>query len=310
MENADRVRRAQVAGQDPKTVELMSTNEHLTISNAVRYQRMAVTISERTLGLDNPETVTLYLNLAILERAEGNHDASLQCLNRVLELWSLIYGPNHVELVTVLSTIALTLQHARRMVSSLKVYQAAHALALSLFGPDNIQVGNLTHELSQAHALIADLKTALQLAKESCRIFEARLGKDDPQTREAELYLGNLAASAVRHAKLEQEAKRREAKFAAMGIQVQPELMNRAAQLRLHGQQGRGASGNGAGAEATARVAGSSSSSSTAVSNGPVVDPSLSIDELVSYINSGSAGSGAGKGKAKNGIPGQKKGRR
>ncbi|KAK0535693.1 Intracellular distribution of mitochondria [Tilletia horrida] len=308
MENADRVRRAQAAGQDPNTVELAPTNEHLSISNAVRYQRMAVTISERTLGLDSPETVTQYLNLAILERAEGNHDASLQCLNRVLELWNLIYGPNHVEVVTVLSTIALTLQHARRMEASLKLYQASHSLALSLFGPDNIQVGNLTHELSQAYALVADLKTALQLAKESSRIFEARLGKDDQQTREAELYLNSLAASAVRHAKLEQEAKKREAKLAAMGIQVQPGLVNRAAQMRLHGQ-GSGASGAAAaavasqGADAKKRVNGSASSGSA--SAGPSVDPSLSIDELVSYINSGSAGAAGGKGKGKSSAAAQ-----
>ncbi|CAD6911225.1 unnamed protein product [Tilletia laevis] len=308
MENADRVRRAQAAGQDPESVELVPANEHLSIANAVRYQRMAVTISERTLGLDSAETVTQYLNLAILERAEGNHDAALQCLNRVLELWYIIYGPNHVELVTVLSTIALTLQQARRMEASLKLYQAAHSLALSLFGPDNIQVGNLTHELSQAYTLIADLKTALQLAKESCRIFEARLGKDDAQTREAEMFLNSLAASAVRHAKIEMEAKKREAKFAALGIQVQPGMSNRAAQMRLYGS----GAGVGAGSAAASAVATGASSSAVADAAksassgagsgggpGPVVDPSLSIDELVSYINSGSAGAGGSKGKGK-----------
>ncbi|KAE8255089.1 hypothetical protein A4X13_0g3169 [Tilletia indica] len=310
MENTERVRRAQAAGQDPESVELLPANEHLSIANAVRYQRMAVTISERTLGLDSAETVTQYLNLAILERADGNHDASLQCLNRVLELWNIIYGPNHVELVTVLSTIALTLQHARRMEASLKLYQAAHSLALSLFGPDNIQVGNLTHELSQAYTLVADLKTALKLAKESCRIFEARLGKEDAQTREAEMYLNSLAASAVRHAKVEQEAKKREAKFAAMGLQVQPGMTNRAAQMRLYGS-GAGA-GSGAVAKSAAASAGAAggdakagSSSTSSGAGGPIVDPSLSIDELVSYINSGSAGAGGSKGKGKSSAAAQ-----
>ncbi|KAK0549692.1 Intracellular distribution of mitochondria [Tilletia horrida] len=315
IENTERVRKAQAAGKEPTDADLLPVNEHLTLTNAVRYQRMAVTISERTLGLDNPETVTQYLNLAILERADGNHDASLQCLNRVLELWYLIYGPNHVELITVLNATALTLQHARRMEASLKLYQSAHALALKTYGPDNIQVGHLTHELSQAYALVADLKTALTLAKESCRIFEARLGKEDSQTREAELYLSSLAASAVRHAKVEMEAKKREARFAAMGLQVQPGLANRAAQMRLqYGQPGAGGSAGSSKAAASVEDdAGRSVAAPSAASANSTVDPSLSLDELVSYINSGSAnGAGSGKGKGKASVAAQsaKKSRR
>ncbi|PWN49339.1 hypothetical protein IE53DRAFT_150850 [Violaceomyces palustris] len=218
METAEKMRQAQAEHGEDAQVELPAINEHLTLANAVRYQRQAVTVSERTLGLDHPETLNQYMNLAVLERSEGNTEASLLCQQRVLELWDIIYGKDHPDVVNALSNVALTLQNARQFDASLKLYQAAHDLALSIFGPDSIHTANLAHELSQALTLTGDLKTALSVEKEAWRVFEERLGKDDAQTKESEAFCSSLAASAVRVAKLEKEAKAREARSGGFGI--------------------------------------------------------------------------------------------
>ncbi|EPQ31012.1 uncharacterized protein PFL1_01201 [Pseudozyma flocculosa PF-1] len=197
METAERMRQAQAEGQENPQIEVPPINEQLTMANAVRYQRQAVTVSERTLGLDHPETLNQYMNLAVLERSEGNTEASLLCQQRVLDLWETIYGRDHPDCVNALSNIALTLQNARLFESSLKLYQSAHELALRIFGPDSIHTANLAHELSQALTLTGDLKTALTVEKEAWRVFEERLGKEDAQTKESEAFCLSLAASAV-----------------------------------------------------------------------------------------------------------------
>ena len=278
METAEKMRQAQANGEEAPEIETTPISEHLTVANALRYQRQAVTVSERTLGLDHPETLNQYMNLAVLERAEGNTEASLLLQQRVLDLWSLLYGKEHPDCVNALSNVALTLQNARQFELSLKLYQSAHELALSLFGPDSIHTANLAHELSQAYTLTGDLKTALTVEKEAWRVFEERLGKEDAQTKESEAFCLSLAASAVRVAKLEKEAQAHEARQGAFGIG--------AARQRTAGA-------------APGRIGGGA----------PVPDAqsNRSLDEIVKYIQGGASSSPARpKGKSKPGVKARK----
>lgn len=180
--------------------------ETVTLDNALRFQRQAVTISERTLGLDHPDTMMQYMNLAVIERSSGNFDHALRYQHRILTLWQLLYGDDHPDAVHTLSSIALLLQAKRDFATSLKVYQVAYDLALRLFGPDSIYTGNMAHELSQAHTLSGDLKNAIQVEKEAWRVFHERLGDEDALTKESQAFLSSLATSAVRVAKFEQAA--------------------------------------------------------------------------------------------------------
>lgn len=185
--------------------------ETMTLDNALRFQRQAVTVSERTLGLDHPDTMVQYINMAVLERSAGHYDVALQYHERIMQLWQLLYGRDHPDVVHTLSSIALLLQSRQDFDTSLKAYEASHELALQLFGPDSIYTGNMAHELSQAHTLAGDLKTAIQVEKEAWRVFNDRLGAEDALTKESQAFLSGLAASAVRMAKLEEVAKHQHA---------------------------------------------------------------------------------------------------
>ncbi|KAJ1026905.1 hypothetical protein NDA16_002199 [Ustilago loliicola] len=269
MERAELINQAKAENKELTEADLPPVNEHLNMANAVRYQRQAVTVSERTLGLDHPETLNQYMNLAVLERSAGNTRESLLCQRRVLELWSLLYGKEHPDCINALSNVALTLQNARLFEASLRVYRSVHELALTLFGPDSIHTANLGHELSQALTLAGDLKTALTVEKEAWRVFEERLGKDDAQTKESEQFCLSLAASAVRVAKLEKEASARVGLAGARRV------------------------GNGAAAPSSAIAGGA---------NGAANTSNKSLDEIVKFIQGGSSASPAkAKGKSKAG---------
>ena len=175
--------------------------EVFTLENALRFQRQAVTVSERTLGLDHPETMTQYMNLAMMEQSSAKLDDALRYQERVMQLWQLLYGRDHPDVVHTLSSIALMLQMRQDYEPSLRAYEASHDLAVRLFGPNSIYTGNMAHELSQALILSGDLKAAIQVEKEAWRIFQERLGSEDPLTKESQALLSGLAATAVRAAK-------------------------------------------------------------------------------------------------------------
>ncbi|TKY85502.1 hypothetical protein EX895_005664 [Sporisorium graminicola] len=277
MERAELINQAKSENKEISEADLPPVNEHVSMANAVRYQRQAVTVSERTLGLDHPETLNQYMNLAVLERSAGNTRESLLCQRRVLELWSLLYGKEHPDCINALSNVALTLQNARLFEPSLRVYRSAHELALSLFGADSIHTANLAHELSQAYTLAGDLKTALTVEKEAWRVFEERLGKEDAQTKESEAFCSSLAASAVRMAKLEKEASARQAREGALGL----------ASAR-----------RGNGVIATAAPGAIAGTASTASAN---ANANKSLDEMVRFIQGGNGTPAKPKGKSKAG---------
>ena len=78
----------------------------LDISTALRLQRQAVIIAERTLGVYTAETCSYYFNLAMLESLEGNALTSLKYFRHVLEMWNVIYGPGHPETNTILVSLS------------------------------------------------------------------------------------------------------------------------------------------------------------------------------------------------------------
>lgn len=259
------------------------------MAQAARFQRQAVTLYERTFGLDHHETITQWQNLAILERADGNLEASLRCLQRVLELFDLIYGREHPDSIQALSQIGQTLQAGRLLEASLKVFLSTHELALKLHGADSMQAAAAAHDVSQAYTFRADLKNALVYAKETLRVFEARLGKDDPQTRDQQTYLTTITASAVHLRRIEREREQ-----AARAGRRAPPTVDSVLQQRTLGE--------------SADVPSSSSLTGPAPSRTANGQDQASIEDLVAYISGGqSKGSSKGKSKASSSTTGLKR---
>jgi protein TIF31 len=64
--------------------------------------RKAVVVSERTLGLDNQETILNWLNWALCEHGKGNTKRALGYILYVLRIWRNIFGDGHPDEVTMM----------------------------------------------------------------------------------------------------------------------------------------------------------------------------------------------------------------
>ena len=74
----------------------------IDVSTAVRLQRQAVIIAERTLGVWHADTLNYYHTLAMLESLEGNVVQGLRYFKHVLDMWSVLHSGDHPEVATVL----------------------------------------------------------------------------------------------------------------------------------------------------------------------------------------------------------------
>lgn len=188
---------------------------------AVELARKAVIVSERTLGVDNAETLLSYLNLGLFGHANGDTKTALSYVRHALELWKVIYGPNHPDSITTINNAAVMLQHLKEYHESRLWFEASLKICEDVYGKQSINAATLLFQLAQALALDQDSKGAVNRMRESYNIFLNELGANDKNTKEAESWLEQLTQNAVSIAK---HAKDVQARRIRAGIRVSPHV--------------------------------------------------------------------------------------
>lgn len=188
---------------------------------AVELARKAVIVSERTLGVDNTETLLSYLNLGLFGHANGDTKVALSYVRHALELWKVIYGPNHPDSITTINNAAVMLQHLKEYHESRLWFEASLRICEDAYGKQSINAATLLFQLAQALALDQDSKGAVNRMRESYNIFLSELGANDKNTKEAESWLEQLTQNAVSIAK---HAKDVQSRRIRAGIRVSPRV--------------------------------------------------------------------------------------
>lgn len=247
---------------------------------AVELAKKAVIVSERTLGIDNAETILAYLNLSLFEHATGNTKVALAYVRHALDLWKIVYGIRHPDSITTINNAAVMLQTLKQFHESRLWFEASLDICNEVSGKQSINAATLLFQLAQALALDHDGKAAVAKMKESYNIFKTELGPENQNTKEAEMWLETLLHSAVNQAK-----------------QANALLQNRKILLR-NGKSSRVAMGTRPQppvGQSTTEVA---QPSPAAAGNGGIDQRNL--DELLRYINGESSKSSTPKKKQAN----------
>ncbi|KAI1265127.1 putative eukaryotic translation initiation factor 3 subunit CLU1/TIF31 [Xylariaceae sp. FL1019] len=176
---------------------------------AVDLARKAVIVSERTLGLDSAETLLYYLNLGLYMHGSGDSKTALIYVKHALDLWKVIYGPDHPDSITTLNNAAVMLQHMQAYHESRLWFEQAVTVCERVIGPQSLQSASLLFQLAQALALDNESKAALGKMRDCYNIFLHELGPENGNTKEAESWLEQLTQNAVAIAKRDKDAQAR-----------------------------------------------------------------------------------------------------
>jgi protein TIF31 len=168
---------------------------------AVELAKKAVIVSERTLGVDDAETILAYLNLSLFEHATGNTRGALAYVRHALNLWKIVYGIRHPDSITTINNAAVMLQSLKDFHESRLWFEASLDICEEVSGKQSINTATLLFQLAQALALDQDSKSAVTKMRESYSIFKTALGPDNQNTKEAENWLETLTHNAVNQAK-------------------------------------------------------------------------------------------------------------
>ncbi|KAI0416236.1 clustered mitochondria-domain-containing protein [Xylaria grammica] len=176
---------------------------------AVDLARKAVVVSERTIGIDSAETLLYYLNLGLYVHGSGDSKTALAYVKHALDLWKVIYGPDHPDSITTLNNAAVMLQHMQAYHESRIWFEQALVVCERVIGPQSLQAASLLFQLAQALALDNESKAALGKMRDCYNIFLHELGPENNNTKEAETWLEQLTQNAVAIAKRDKDAQAR-----------------------------------------------------------------------------------------------------
>ncbi|KAI8634803.1 putative eukaryotic translation initiation factor 3 subunit CLU1/TIF31 [Xylariaceae sp. FL1651] len=176
---------------------------------AVDLARKAVIVSERTIGIDSAETLLYYLNLGLYVHGSEDSKTALVYVKHALDLWKVIYGPDHPDSITTLNNAAVMLQHMQAYHESRIWFEQALSVCERVIGPQSLQSASLLFQLAQALALDNEAKAALGKMRDCYNIFLHELGPENNNTKEAETWLEQLTQNAVAIAKRDKDAQAR-----------------------------------------------------------------------------------------------------
>ncbi|TPX33732.1 hypothetical protein SmJEL517_g03405 [Synchytrium microbalum] len=176
-------------------------------------QRKGVIVLERTLGVDDPDTLQQYMNLGYFEYSLNNLHAGLKYMRWALQYWEMLTGGDkHPEDASADANIATMLQKLKDYPLSNLFFERAAATNEVLLGRDTILTAVSYQSLTKSYFLMSDYRKALASERAAFNFYKEKLGLNDPRTQESAALLRTITEKAVDDAKKEQESKKRQEK--------------------------------------------------------------------------------------------------
>nr|CAB3448186.1 unnamed protein product [Digitaria exilis] len=173
-------------------------------AKATIYQQKALDINERELGLDHPDTMKSYGDLAVFYYRLQHTELALKYVNRALYLLHLTCGPSHPNTAATYINVAMMEEGLGNVHVALRYLHEALKCNQRLLGADHIQTAASYHAIAIALSLMEAYSLSVQHEKTTLRILQAKLGSEDLRTQDASAWLEYFESKALE----QQEAAR------------------------------------------------------------------------------------------------------
>ncbi|KAJ6698684.1 EUKARYOTIC TRANSLATION INITIATION FACTOR 3 SUBUNIT EIF-3 [Salix purpurea] len=171
---------------------------------ATIYQQKALDINERELGLDHPDTMKSYGDLAVFYYRLQHTELALKYVNRALYLLHLTCGPSHPNTAATYINVAMMEEGLGNVHVALRYLHEALKCNQRLLGADHIQTAASYHAIAIALSLMEVYSLSVQHEQTTLQILQAKLGSEDLRTQDAAAWLEYFESKALE----QQEAAR------------------------------------------------------------------------------------------------------
>ncbi|THG02632.1 hypothetical protein TEA_020743 [Camellia sinensis var. sinensis] len=178
-------------------------NSHVEFLATI-YQQKALDINEREFGLDHPDTMKSYGDLAVFYYRLQHTELALKYVNRALYLLHLTCGPSHPNTAATYINVAMMEEGLGNAHVALRYLHEALKCNQRLLGADHIQTAASYHAIAIALSLMEAYSLSVQHEQTTLQILQEKLGSDDLRTQDAAAWLEYFESKALE----QQEAAR------------------------------------------------------------------------------------------------------
>jgi eukaryotic-like serine/threonine-protein kinase len=175
----------------------------------------ALELGRRTLGTDNPATLTAVHDLGLVAGEQGSYGEAEALDRQALDGQRRVLGPKSLNTLRAMSNLATAYMKEGKFADAEKLYLQTLAIENEVLGPDNIDRVRSMNDLADIYMDEEKYAQAETLLSVALAIDERVDGPDHPDTLvtmlnlgNAELYQGKTAQSEKLHAQAFETAKR------------------------------------------------------------------------------------------------------
>jgi tetratricopeptide (TPR) repeat protein len=165
-------------------------HDHARFAEAEPFYRRALVVSEKVLGLRDPDVATSLNNLAELYRDQGRYDEAEPLYRRSLVIREKALGPDHPDVAQSLHNLGLLCQNQDRNTEAEPLLQRALAIREKALGPNHPSIALSLNSLAALYHLQGRYTEAEPLLQRTLAIREKALEPDHPSVATS---LNNLA---------------------------------------------------------------------------------------------------------------------
>jgi tetratricopeptide (TPR) repeat protein len=143
---------------------------------------LALTIREKTLGSDHPQTANSLNNLGLLLQAQGDLARVRPYYERALAILEKVLGPDHRDTANSLNNLGGLLRVQGDLEGARPYYERALAILEKVLGPDHPNTAGSLNNLAGLRRAQGDFAGARPYYERALAIFEKVLGPEHPDT--------------------------------------------------------------------------------------------------------------------------------
>jgi len=156
--------------------------ETTQFSTAIDVYNSAATVFEKVWGKEQPETASIYGNIAYTYEQQGKFDEALKWYMKALSIKEWMLGKKHQSTAITYNNIANVYQHQGNYSMATEWYEKALAAKEEAFGKEHPNTAITYNNIAITHSIQGDYDKALEWYDKALTILKRKPGKEHTET--------------------------------------------------------------------------------------------------------------------------------
>ncbi len=158
---------------------------NINYNEALKWHNVALSVSEKVLGNEHPDTAKAYLDIAIIYYKNGDYSKALELNKKTLSIFEKALGKENLNTASTYNEIANIYNIQGNYSEAIEWFKKTMDIFENIFGKEHLYTVKTYNNTGLAYYYQGDYSKALEWYKKVLDVREKILGKENPDTAKA-----------------------------------------------------------------------------------------------------------------------------